>query len=169
MLIVFLSSALVWVKKISWNGIVWQDVFRMSFIYFRKFETTHTAAKYSAKIRGMYVFALEIEYSWHNFVYEMSTLCQDSDLIANYVLVHHDMHTLVILFKYGDYIKLWIGTIWVSFGFFFSSFYFTIIYIQLVHFVTYSTVIFQPILSLFNTVEGGMWWLDTSPESRGWV
>ena len=48
----------------------------------------------------------------------MSTLCQDSDLIANYVLVHHDMHTLVILFKYGDYIKLCIGTIWVSFGFF---------------------------------------------------
>ena len=54
----------------------------------------------------MYIFALEIEYSGHNFVYEMSTLCQDSDLIANYVLVHHDMHTLVILFKYGDYIKL---------------------------------------------------------------
>ena len=57
-------------------------------------------------MREMYVFALEIEYSGHNFVYEMSTLCQDSDLIANYVLVHHDMHTLVILFKYGDYIKL---------------------------------------------------------------
>ena len=58
-------------------------------------------------MRGMYVFALEIEYSGHNFVYEMSTLCQDSDLMANYVLVHHhDMHTLVILFKYGDYIKL---------------------------------------------------------------
>ena len=100
------------------DGISWQYVFRTAFLSFRKFETTHTAAKYSAKIRGMYVFALEIEYSWHNFVYEMSTLCQDSDLIANYVLVHHDMHTLVILFKYGDYIKLWIGTIWVSFGFF---------------------------------------------------
>ena len=43
------------------------------------------------------VFALKIEYSGHNFVYEMSTLCQDSDLIANYVLVHHHgMHTLVI-------------------------------------------------------------------------
>ena len=53
------------------------------------------------------VFALKIEYSGHNFVYEMSTLCQDSDLIANYVLVHHHgMHTLVILFKYGDYSKL---------------------------------------------------------------
>ena len=37
------------------------------------------------------VFALKIEYSGHNFVYEMSTLCQDSDLIANYVLVHHDI------------------------------------------------------------------------------
>ena len=55
-----------------------------------------------------------------------------------------------------------LGKLW----FFFGSFYFTI-YIQLVHFDTYSTVIFQPILSLFNTVEGGMWWLDTSPESRG--
>ena len=56
-----------------------------------------------------------------------------------------------------------LGKLW----FFFSSFYFTIVYIQLVHFDTYSTVIFQQILSLFNTVEGGMWWLDTSPESRG--
>ena len=59
------------------------------------------------KILNSVLFALKIEYSGHNFVYEMSTLCQDSDLIANYVLVHHGMHTLVILLKYGDYSKLW--------------------------------------------------------------
>ena len=82
-------------------------VFRTSFVSFGNFELTHCCEIFCQNEGNVYLFALKIEYSGrHNFVYEMSTLCQDSDLIANYVLVHHGMHTLVILFKYGDYSKL---------------------------------------------------------------